>query len=148
MPGSETSSPFFAVDIRNNLLSADFFKKCALVGMHLIAEEGRGGKSCCDTPELGDMWRYGCPRSSMWESEDEETKVFRRVSLKRTRCATMRCTSSGCTGLVARSLFFLQDWELAKVALSCHVALDMLCQEMNEALVAGLPLPKGPLSRP
>ena len=28
---------------------------------------------------------------------------------------------------------FLQDWELAKVALSCHMALDMLCQEMNEA---------------
>ena len=27
----------------------------------------------------------------------------------------------------------LQDWELAKVALSCHMALDMLCQEMNEA---------------
>ena len=24
---------------------------------------------------------------------------------------------------------FLQDWEAAQVALSCHVALDMLCQE-------------------
>ena len=27
---------------------------------------------------------------------------------------------------------FLQDWELAKVALSCHMAL-MLCEEMHEA---------------
>ena len=27
---------------------------------------------------------------------------------------------------------FLKDWELAKVALSCHMALDMLCQEMHE----------------
>ena len=27
---------------------------------------------------------------------------------------------------------FLQDWEVAKVALSCHVALDMLCQELYE----------------
>ena len=27
---------------------------------------------------------------------------------------------------------FLQDRELAKVALSCHMALDMLCQEMYE----------------
>ena len=26
----------------------------------------------------------------------------------------------------------LQDWELAKVALSCYMALDMLCQEMHE----------------
>ena len=28
---------------------------------------------------------------------------------------------------------FLKDWNLAKVALSCHMALDMLCQEMHEA---------------
>ena len=27
---------------------------------------------------------------------------------------------------------FLQDWEVAKVALSCHIALDMLCQELYE----------------
>ena len=27
---------------------------------------------------------------------------------------------------------FLQDWEAAKVALSCHKALDMLCQELYE----------------
>ena len=25
---------------------------------------------------------------------------------------------------------FLQDWEVAKVAMSCHIALDMLCQEL------------------
>ena len=29
--------------------------------------------------------------------------------------------------------FFLEDWELARVALSCHIALDMLCQEIHEA---------------
>ena len=28
---------------------------------------------------------------------------------------------------------FLKDWELAKVALSCHMALGMLCQELHEA---------------
>ena len=28
---------------------------------------------------------------------------------------------------------FLKDWELANVALGCHKALDMLCQEMHEA---------------
>ena len=26
---------------------------------------------------------------------------------------------------------FLQYWELGKVAWSCHMALDMLCQELN-----------------
>ena len=32
---------------------------------------------------------------------------------------------------------FLEDWELASVALSCHIALDMLCQEMHEAWMLG-----------
>ena len=27
---------------------------------------------------------------------------------------------------------FLQDWEVAKVALSCHISLDILCQELHE----------------
>ena len=27
---------------------------------------------------------------------------------------------------------FLQDWEVAKVAWSCHIALYMLCQELHE----------------
>ena len=26
----------------------------------------------------------------------------------------------------------LEEWEMAKVALRCHMALDMLCQEMYE----------------
>ena len=32
---------------------------------------------------------------------------------------------------------FLQDWELAKVASRCRMALDMLCQEMHEAWSSG-----------
>ena len=31
------------------------------------------------------------------------------------------------------SYLFLEDWELARVALSCHLALNILCQEMQEA---------------
>ena len=38
---------------------------------------------------------------------------------------------------------FLKDWELARVAFSCHIALGMLCQEMHEA--CGLLLPEKPL---
>ena len=29
-------------------------------------------------------------------------------------------------------VLFLQDWEVAKVSLSCHTALDMLCQELHD----------------
>ena len=39
----------------------------------------------------------------------------------------------GLYGLGDKISLILQDWELAKVALSCHTALGMLCQDMNEA---------------
>ena len=44
MPGIETCSPFFTADIGTPSFSADVLKKCALMGMHQTAEEGRGGK--------------------------------------------------------------------------------------------------------
>ena len=28
---------------------------------------------------------------------------------------------------------FLEDWELERVAVSCHLAVDLLCQEMQDA---------------
>ena len=38
----------------------------------------------------------------------------------------------GLHGSGAATAHFLQQWEVAKVALSCHVALDNLCQELHE----------------
>ena len=40
---------------------------------------------------------------------------------------------------------FLEDWERGRVALSCHMTIDLLCQEMRDACVgqlrvAGFPL--------
>ena len=39
----------------------------------------------------------------------------------------------GLDGPGDKVFLFLKDWELARVALSCHIALDMLYQEMREA---------------
>ena len=36
-------------------------------------------------------------------------------------------------GLGGKLSLSLQEWELAKVAVSCDMVLDMLCQEMHEA---------------
>ena len=44
MPGSETFSLFFTADIRAPFFSADVLKKCALIALHLMVEEGRGGE--------------------------------------------------------------------------------------------------------
>ena len=60
MPGSETFSLFFAADIRTHFFPA---YRHALNG-------GRGKRwRKCQTPDFGDTWRFGCPKSPMWVSE-------------------------------------------------------------------------------
>ena len=54
MLGSETFSPFFNPDIRTPLFPADVLKKFALIALHFIAEEGRGGEDGCHAPGLGE----------------------------------------------------------------------------------------------
>ena len=44
--GSENFSPFPNADIRAPFFAADVLKKCALLALHLIAEEGRNGEGC------------------------------------------------------------------------------------------------------
>ena len=84
------------------------------------------------------MWKYGCPKSPIWESEDEawseDESVSSSVSRMNNVCNGALHVIGLCVGLVTRSLsLFPEDWELSSVALSCHIALDMLCQEMHEA---------------
>ena len=42
---------------------------------------------------------------------------------------------------------FLEDWEPARVALSRHEAVDMMCQEMHEAWWQGRRCQESPLSQ-
>ena len=64
LPGSETFSPCFNADIRNPLFSADVLKKCALVGLHEVAEEGRSGEDGCHAPDSGGRMESVLPRES------------------------------------------------------------------------------------
>ena len=41
--------------------------------------------------------------------------------------------SSGRIGQARWWALFLEDWELGRVALSCHMTMDVLCQEMGDA---------------
>ena len=130
MPGSETSSPFFTADIRTPFFSADVLKKCALIA------KGRGGESGCQTPDSGDARTFGCPKSPMWESEGEAWYEEKSASSSDSREDNV-CNDAlhviGLSGLGDKVSHFLEDWELARVALSCHIALDTLCQGMHEA---------------
>ena len=133
----ETCSSFFNADICTSSLlslpSADVLKKCALLALHIIAEEGRDGDEF-QVPGLGGEWKMGCPRSPMRESEGEARGVkMRLLPLVKAMSAMMRCTSSGCMGPLTRSLFSCRTGSWQRWHLSCHMALDMLCQEMHEA---------------
>ena len=99
----ETFSPFFNADIRTPLFSADVLKKCAVIALHMIAEEGRDGDGC---HARGLDWvaqRVQCGRV--------KAKLGRRMKMRllpplvKAMWATTRCTSSGCMGPVTRSFF-------------------------------------------
>ena len=101
-----------------------------------MAEEGRGGETGCQTRDFGDMRRFGCPKSPMWDSEGEAWSENESVSSSDSRENNV---SSGALHVIwlygpgDKVSLFLKDWELARVASSCHIALDMLCQELHEA---------------
>ena len=85
---------------------------------------------------MGEEKKKGCPKSPKWESEGEGWSEDDSVSSSGS-CEGNVCNDAlhviGLYGPGDEISVFLQDWELAKVALSFHMALDMLCQEMHEA---------------
>ena len=134
-PNNETFSLFINLGIRFPCFAADVLKKCALIALHAMADEGRGGDGF-QVPELGEGWKMGCQNSPMWEMKAKlgrKTKVCLQVALVKRNVCNDALHVIGLHGSGDKISLFLQDWELAKVALSCHMALDMLCQEMNEA---------------
>ena len=101
VPGSETFSSFFNADHP--------YLPLALIALHVIAEEGSDGD---DVTSL--VWEMNgecaCPKSQCGKVKAKlgrKTRVCPLAALVKAMCATMRCTSSGCMGLVTRSLFFL-----------------------------------------
>ena len=90
-------------------------KACASIGVHMMAEENSWPSDS------------GSSVSSSSSSEDNVGNDALFVI--------------GLQGSGDTIALFLQDWVVAKVALSCHIALDMLCQEMHmkaKGDVAGL----------
>ena len=47
-------------------------KACALIGLHMVAEENALLSDSDSSPDLGDMWRYGFPKSPVWGSNGVE----------------------------------------------------------------------------
>ena len=78
-------------------------KACPLVGLHMMAEE--------------DSWRMDSASSSSSSSSSENNVGNGALFV------------IGLHGSGDAIALFPEDWEVEKVALGCHTALDMLCQE-------------------
>ena len=80
--------------------------------------------------------RWVVQRVHRWESEGEAWSEDEDASSTASREGNV-CNDAlhvvGLHGSGDKISLFLQDSELSKVALSCHMALDMLWQEMHEA---------------
>ena len=104
--------------------------------MHLMAAEGASGSGGSQSLDSGDMWRYGCPKSPDWDSDGEswsESGGLSSSDLSGHNVASLALHVIGQNWSGEKLSLFLVDWELVRVALTCHVALDMLCQEVHEA---------------
>ena len=85
-------------------------------------------------PWFGYEWTMGCPKSPMRESEGEAWSEDESVSSSGFRQGNVCNDALDVIGLYGpgdKISLCLQDGELAKAALSCHMALDLLRQEMN-----------------
>ena len=93
--------------------------------LHLWASDYEVGSGGSHSPDLGDMWRHGCPVSP---------ERFSSCSTSVTCCGgeeyeqAIQVVGQDWSSEVA--VLFLEDWELGRVALSCHMAVDLLRQEM------------------
>ena len=107
MPGSETFSPFFALLTSARLFSLLMSSRSARLSarsqsrkreeLNRVVVELLIQETCGETAAQ----RVQCGKVRM--KHGLRTKAFHRVFLAKTMCATVRCTSLGCMGLVTRS---------------------------------------------
>ena len=117
----------------NSFLCAETLRACALMGPHVLAAEAEAGSGGGQSPDFGDMWRHGCSMSLEWISScsASETSFGCEEYEHNNECQATEVIRQDWSSEVAA--LFLEDWELGRVALSCHMAMDFLCQEMRDA---------------
>ena len=79
------------------------------------------------------MWRYDCPKShgpatTVTGSECTSSSVNEH----HVESLALEVIGQNWSGEMVA--LFLEDWQVARVALSCHVARDLLCQEIQESV--------------
>ena len=104
---------------------AQRLKACAVIHLHFLAAEGEAGSVGSQSHDLGDVWRYGCPKSPEWISlcSASETSLGCEVYEHNNECRATEVIGQDWSREVVA--LFLEDWELGRVALSCHMNMDL-----------------------
>ena len=94
--------------------------------LHLWASDHEVGSSGSQSPDLGDMWRHGCPVSPERFSSCSTSVTFcgGEEYEHSNECGAIQVVGQDWSSEVA--VLFLEDWELGRVVLSCHMAVDLL----------------------
>ena len=102
----------------NPFVSAETLKACALISLHLSAAEGAVGSSGSQSPDLGDVWRQGCPESSecIGLCSASGSSVGCEVLEHNIECRATEVIGQDRSSEVVA--LFLEDWELGRVLLS------------------------------
>ena len=79
------------------------------------------------SPDLGDMWRNGCPTSPEWISSGPTTEADGGFEFCEHNVVSMAIEVIGQDRSSEVISLFLKDWEVGRVALSCHLSVDLLC---------------------
>ena len=111
-------------------------KACALTDLHMMAEENALRSDRDSSPDLGEMWKYGCRKSPLWRGdgfEGERSEDTSSVESYEHNVDNLAIEVVGQNWSSEVISLFLKDWEVGRVALSCHLSMDLLCQETRDA---------------
>ena len=105
----------------NPFVSAETLKACALIGRHLLAAESEAGSSGSQSPDFGDMWRHDRSVSPEWISSCSASEIFCGCEEyeHNNECWAIEVVGEDWSSEVVA--LFLEDWELGRVALRCHM---------------------------
>ena len=93
------------------------------------------GRIGISSPDLVEMWEHGCPKSPVWSDdglEEERGEDASSVVYYEQNVDNLAIEVVGQHWTSEVICFFLEDWEVRRVALSCHLSMDLLCQEMRD----------------
>ena len=123
-PGSQSISPFLNADTRTSFSLLLSSRSARLLPCTQSRKKEEAEKMDVMLLMWGTYGNWAVQRlqcGKVKAKPGQKTEACLRVTLEKAMCATKRCMSLGCMGLLTRSLW------------SCHIALDMLCQDMHEA---------------